>query len=542
MLRGNGDGTFDTPITYRVPHEPELVRVSDLNGDAALDVVTLAQGMDLLGEAPTGATVLLNRGSGPLVGTLERMFDPARGLGPGDDNVPGGPLKGAHVRDRATPDLVVSRGGRTAVLLHQGDNRFANPLDVGTGAIVAAQDLDGDGLAELVLTCADTTHVWRSLGDGHFVLLGEYAGGTPVGLEDLDGDGRPDLGLVAADTQFVMRAGAADGTFGALQTLPVTFLAEALDSNQAVPKTSAVALADLDGDGLADVVAAVRKSAFAPNVDSVEVLFNLGAGQFTAPEWYDLPSPSPDDTAYPQRIGFGDLDGDGRKDVILLHTASDDHEGHLSMLMNAGARAFTRSAPLDDGNSPHELTVADMNHDGLSEILTVNSNGFATFHFFVYEDSGGVLRPFDRYRVADVATGLTVADLDADGRPDVVTYGPRWGGSLVIVYNRSTRPIADAPAASFKQRPGAVAFASLRPNPSRGRAAIAFTLPTAGAVSLEVLDIAGRRVRSRQLDGLAAGEHVVSLGAGEPALPPGVYLLRIGHDGKSSVSRFCVVN
>lgn len=540
VLRGRGDGTFQTPITYRVPRDPERVLLSDLNGDGTLDLVTMARGQDFLDESPPGATVLLNHGDGRLVGTLERMFDPSKGLGADDELTLGGPLRGARVRPRVTPDLVLTRGGRTAVMLHEGDNMFSDPVDVGLGSLSGARDLDGDGLAELVLCHGDSTSVWRSLGDGQFSALGEYVGGVPIALEDLDGDGRPELGLLIGHQQLAMRRGVADGTFGALELLGVTFPTEAPNQNDPVPKTSAVTLADLDGDGLADVVATIRKSALAPNVDSLGVWFNLGAAQFAAATWYDLPSPSVNDIADPQRIDFGDVNGDRMKDIVVLHTADQDNEGHLSILLNSGARAFQRLAPIDDGNSPHDIAVADMNGDGFSDILTVNSNGFATFHFFVYENDGGSLVPLQGYRVADFSTNLTVADLDADGRPDVVTYGPRWGGSLVMMYNQSTRPVAVT--LSRTAAPTVLAIAALSPNPSRGRASIALSLPTPGAVTIDVLDIAGRRVSSQRVAGLPAGGNVLRVAAPESPLRPGVYLVRIGHAGVSTAARFCVVN
>lgn len=544
--RGRGNGTYQAAATYLMPRDPELVLVSDFNRDGAPDVATLAYGNDILGEYPTCALVLLNHGDGRLIGRLEVARDPAAGLGSGPSEVPGGPILGARIRAHATPDIIVTTAGRASAVLNDGSDRFSSPIDIGRGHACAAPDLDGDGLADLVLASNDTTTTWTSLGDGHFAPLAAYVGGVEAGLADIDGDGRNDLALLVGGLQVAIRAGQSDGSFGALTPSDLVLPAPNSDPHYASTSVTAARFADLDADGLADVIAAIRKSsqAAAP-VDSAAIYFNLGAGQFTPAAMYALPEVSEFETAPVKCIKLGELNGDGARDIVFLHSAGSDNPGSLNVLLNAGARSFTAIAPIDGGNSPTNLEIADLNGDGLSDLLTVNANGFATFHFFVYEDSGGTILPYTRYRVADVASDLAVMDLDADGKPDVVTYGPRWGGSLVINFNQSTRPATVSVLPIDSPRGGTTLGLSLghvAPNPSRGRAAITFTLPHAGDATLEVLDIAGRRVGQQHLSGLSAGPHVVAVGASSAALAPGVYLLRLEQAGQSRVSRFCVVN
>jgi len=81
--------------------------------------------------------------------------------------------------------------------------------------------------------------------------------------------------------------------------------------------------------------------------------------------------------------------------------------------------------------------------------------------------------------------------------------------------------------------PAGLAFAveGFRPNPAGSRPLIAFTTPESRPVRIELLDVAGRRVRSRDLGTPAAGPHLVDLGGG---LAPGVYLVRV-HYGSSTL-------
>jgi hypothetical protein len=64
-----------------------------------------------------------------------------------------------------------------------------------------------------------------------------------------------------------------------------------------------------------------------------------------------------------------------------------------------------------------------------------------------------------------------------------------------------------------------------RPNPAMGHElSVRFTLPVAGDARLELVDVAGRSVRAREVGSLGAGQHVVSLAEG-PRIRPGLYFL-----------------
>ncbi|MBD3371770.1 MAG: M28 family peptidase [Candidatus Coatesbacteria bacterium] len=76
------------------------------------------------------------------------------------------------------------------------------------------------------------------------------------------------------------------------------------------------------------------------------------------------------------------------------------------------------------------------------------------------------------------------------------------------------------------------------PVPSAGEVQLALRLPEAGAVTLELYDLAGRRLLTEELGRLEAGETRTSLHL--RALEPGVYLLRASGDGEA-VSRRLVI-
>ncbi|NOT33928.1 MAG: T9SS type A sorting domain-containing protein [Candidatus Eisenbacteria bacterium] len=86
-----------------------------------------------------------------------------------------------------------------------------------------------------------------------------------------------------------------------------------------------------------------------------------------------------------------------------------------------------------------------------------------------------------------------------------------------------------------------LALAGLRPNPSPpGDLVIAFTLAREGAGTLEVVDVTGRRIARRSLEGLAAGPHTLRLDEAR-SVAAGVYWLRLTHSGQVLTTRGVVL-
>ncbi len=84
-----------------------------------------------------------------------------------------------------------------------------------------------------------------------------------------------------------------------------------------------------------------------------------------------------------------------------------------------------------------------------------------------------------------------------------------------------------------------LALETPRPNPTRGRLELAFTLPREGPATLALVDVSGRPRLAREVGSLGAGRHLVELG--EPGqIPPGVYWLKLTQSGKS-ITRSAVV-
>jgi hypothetical protein len=80
------------------------------------------------------------------------------------------------------------------------------------------------------------------------------------------------------------------------------------------------------------------------------------------------------------------------------------------------------------------------------------------------------------------------------------------------------------------------ALAGLRPNPAIGTPRAAFSLPDDSPARLDLLDVSGRRIASRDVGSLGAGQHVVALEEAH-GIEPGIYWLRLTRDGEARTVR-----
>jgi hypothetical protein len=87
----------------------------------------------------------------------------------------------------------------------------------------------------------------------------------------------------------------------------------------------------------------------------------------------------------------------------------------------------------------------------------------------------------------------------------------------------------------------AFALMGANPNPSpTGALTVRFSLPSTEPAQLELIDIAGRRVRAMDLDGIGTGERTVRFEMDRDA-PAGLYWLRLTQAGRSASTRVVVV-
>jgi len=253
VLLGNGDGSFQTPVSYDTGGSAESVAVGDFNGDAKLDLAVANSGYGAL----KGVAVLLGNGDG----TFKTAVNYTAGGGPwgvavGDFNGDG------------KPDLTVANtDGSLSVLLGNGDGTFRAAVNYPTGSSsvsVAVGDFNGDSKLDLAVAnngsfqtnfTDASVSVLLGNGDGSFQPAVNYHTGTAsasVAVGDFNGDGKPDLTVANSgsgqngftDGGVSVLLGNGDGTFQPAANYAAGW----------VP--SSVAVGEFNGDGAPDLVVA----------------------------------------------------------------------------------------------------------------------------------------------------------------------------------------------------------------------------------------------------------------------------------------------
>ena len=302
---GNGDGTFQTAVSYPVGPKSGLdnVVVADFNGDGKPDLAVSVAGNESI-------SIFLGNGDGTFqtATTIPSMWG-AQWIAAGDFNGDG------------KVDLAVLTLLGIQIFLGKGDGTFTAPglftyysVDAGTGAIAVA-DFNGDHKLDLAVVNQNgsTVSVLRGNGDGTFQAKVDYtAGNTLVSITagDFNGDGKPDLAVVdfgsssvAGDVAILLGNG--DGSFQAAVSYPVA------------KNPQFVTIGDFNGDGIPDL--AIAKGAV---LQRLSVLLGNGDGSFQAPWTFGVGSD-------PTAAVAADFNLDGKMDIASANSASGNkYRGH----------------------------------------------------------------------------------------------------------------------------------------------------------------------------------------------------------------------
>lgn len=187
-----------------------------------------------------------------------------------------------------------------------------------------------------------------------------------------------------------------------------------------------VLLAEIDGNLQADIVTPNN------NGNNISVLRNTSTpGNISFMAATNFPAGK-----RPNLSAAGDLDGDGRTDIAV--TNYDDHT--VSLLGNTGAvgtAAFAPPVTLATGTNPFVSTIADLDGDGKPEVL-VGNGGSQSVSIFKNNSTSGIISFGARYDMSVPGQPLWIAvgNIDHDSKPEIVTAN--WAGSTVSVFRNTS--------------------------------------------------------------------------------------------------------
>jgi len=336
----------------------------------------------------------------------------------------------ADLNGDGTPDLVVAlptggetTNGRVSVLLGNGDGTFGEATTYDSGGneprSVAVGDLNGDGAPDIAIAnfcvwiagqCSFTTvGVLLGRGDGTFEPAVPWnLGGNStlsIAIADINGDGKNDL-LAPVEAAFgfgvAWLAGNGDGTFQAPRITVVGSVG-----------LNAIAVADVNSDGLPDVVfAGYDFDAGGVSHGVVGVLLGHGDGTFTLSSTQHTGGSGGGYVSGP--FAVGDLNHDGMLDVAVANYP----DNTTGVLLGNGDGSFRSSALHDSGaRLAWSEATADIDGDGNLDLLVANFEGSIGV---LLGNGDGTFQTTQTYAVSGDAISVVATDVNGDSRPDLV--------------------------------------------------------------------------------------------------------------------------
>jgi hypothetical protein len=229
-----------------------------------------------------------------------------------------------------------------------------------------------------------------------------------VVVGDVNGDHKPDL--VTANNvvgTIEVLLGKGDGSLGT----PTSYATGSPRSDDCSYPAgpSAVALADVDGDGKLDVVAANRYAG------TVSVM--LGKGDGTFPDHVDYPAGGIREgycskAVGPVSVALGDLDRDGHLDMVTANQGGDT----ASVLLGKGDGTFAVKVDYATGSGPSAVVLGDLNRDGNLDLVVVETTSLSV----MFGNGDGTLGGAEKLLIGIDPSSAALADVDGDGRVDLV--------------------------------------------------------------------------------------------------------------------------
>ena len=419
VLKNNGDQTFAAPVYYSLPQSQTVgeVALSDFDFDGDLDAFATIRGDS---DQLTKIMVWRNNGDGTFAAPIE--FPTGQG--------PAGIVIADFTGD-GKPDVITANYGGSSISLlrHNGLNGqqagFLPPVNfnaINHAEKIAAGDVNGDGILDVVagetvgIGPAATLAVMINTGNGNFAAPviydaapGGRFGSTAVALADLDNDGDLDLiggGLYSTGSvdngAVTIRRNNGSGTFGSAEIILFT-------NPNFVPNPKEITTGNLNGDGFADIVAAVPSGRA---IEGFVVVNSNGSGGFNTPIYYEASQQTFD-------VAVVDLDKDGHGDVITVANSS----AAVTVHKNLGNGSFPVLTRYEVASLSDAVESADIDNDGDIDIVVngvvdiVSNDGVVKI---LKNNGNGTFAPAIDYTPTRTFGDMKLRDINGDGFLDLV--------------------------------------------------------------------------------------------------------------------------
>ena len=335
IFLGNPNATYQPPtMVVSGAGGPEFSLSADVNRDGKADLVILNSCDSVTTCSSPSVSILLGNGDGTFQSAVTYVIPGSAPMG-----IVTGDFNGDGILDLAAAtqcDSINCSNGTVSILLGNGDGTFVSPhspTSIGTGIIgfsLVAGDFDGDGKSDIVVggraaTSTTVGVILLSNGDGTFRAGGNYSSGgglsssssslVPV-TGDINHDGKTDI-IFANNCESNLDANCANGSFGVLLGNGDGTFQPARETVVTDENLISANLTDVDGDGNLDLIASTT--------GGVMVARGKGDGTFQPPVIYGGLAESGGQKV----LVVADLNNDGAPDIV-----QPDAIGNLAIFYN----------------------------------------------------------------------------------------------------------------------------------------------------------------------------------------------------------------
>ncbi len=465
--------SMNNEILFSVGSTPKAIAMGDIDGDNKLDIVATNTGSNTV-------SVLRNTGSS---GTISFAAVSNFIVSSGPDDLFFGDIDGDGKQDLAITSVSSNSLSLLRNISSGGSISFDTKQDFATGTnpqAVAMGDIDGDGKADIVVPNSGTNNISvfkNSSTSGTFSLLNkvDFAGGAnPISIQiaDLDNNGKPDL----------LEANAGNISFSVLQNADYPPTITSFTPTSAKPgDVVTITGTNFNTTQVNNIVffGATRATVTAATATNLSVVVPVGAtydyvtvlntdlkltaqsaskfspifspdkaGIITMAAKVDFTATSNPDN---KSVASGDIDGDGKVDVIFLNKSANSVSIYRNTALNGSisSGSFASKVDFGTGTNPNALAIGDIDGDGKLDLIISNTpsnisvlrntstNGNISFASRIDFNRGGF------------SNSIVISDLDSDGRLDIISADINDDFVAVLTNSSSIGNISFSPVAKF---------------------------------------------------------------------------------------------